>query len=106
MSYSFIGVKTIAQDFTLDLIPRRALPNEIILGDSYMLMIQTIKSNYEWIDIVFFKPCEMLGHVGGLQSIKPINIGKQVAMTLYLSAHHKNNQIIKFDFGRSGKNVS
>ncbi|XP_031099369.1 protein ALP1-like [Ipomoea triloba] len=54
----------------------------------------------------FFKLCEMLVSLGGLQPTKNIDIDEQVAIFLHILAHHVKNRVIQNNFKRSGESIS
>ena len=54
----------------------------------------------------FSKLCEMLRDVGGLTPSKHMLVDEQVAMFLYILAHHVKNRVIKHNFRRFGAIVS
>jgi hypothetical protein len=54
----------------------------------------------------FSKLCNMLEARGGLKATKHMLIDEQVAMFLYILAHHVKNRIIKRQFRRSGETIS
>lgn len=54
----------------------------------------------------FSKLCNMLEARGGLKATKHMLIDEQVAMFLYILAHHVKNRIVKCQFRRSGETIS
>ncbi|XP_031378457.1 uncharacterized protein LOC116193850 [Punica granatum] len=54
----------------------------------------------------FFKLCHMLQEIGGLKNTRNMHVDEQVAMFLYVLAHHFKNRVIKHQFSRSGEIVS
>jgi hypothetical protein len=50
--------------------------------------------------------CNMLETMAGLKDTKHMLVDEQVAMFLYILAHHKKNRVIKYQFRRSGETIS
>ncbi|KAL1559868.1 hypothetical protein AAHA92_10162 [Salvia divinorum] len=54
----------------------------------------------------FGQLCCLLSEGGGLRPSKVIGVVEQVAIFVGVLAHHKKNQVVGFDFWRSGATVS
>ncbi|KAK6160194.1 hypothetical protein DH2020_003575 [Rehmannia glutinosa] len=54
----------------------------------------------------FHRLCFLLENLGGLVRTRNVQISEQVAIFLFVLAHHKKNRVVKFDFKRSGYTIS
>lgn len=54
----------------------------------------------------FRKLCRILYERGGLRTGKCLGVEEQVAIFLFVLAHHEKNRVVRFAFSRSGATVS
>ncbi|KAI3461571.1 hypothetical protein Pfo_018234 [Paulownia fortunei] len=83
-------------------IPKQVnhLRDLIQISDTYCLNNLRMSRN------TFGRLCYLLQNVGGLVPNRNVGINKQLAMFIIVLAHHKKNQIVGFDYTRSGHTVS
>jgi len=78
-------------------------------GDIHHLIYksdETCKDHFRMDRNAFSKLCNMLEARGGLKATKHMLVDEQVAMFLYILAHHVKNRIVKRQFKRSGETIS
>lgn len=56
--------------------------------------------------LTFVKLCRTLETDGKLKASKYLQVDEQVAIFLYILAHHVKNRVVKFQFRRSGETIS
>lgn len=54
----------------------------------------------------FGRLCSLLRQLGGLEDGRYVSLEEQVAIFVGVIAHHKKNNIVAFDFRRSGQTIS
>jgi hypothetical protein len=78
-------------------------------GDLYRLIYEddeTCHNHFRMNRNAFSNLCNMLEVRGGLKATKHMLVDEQVAMFLYILAHHVKNRIIKCQFRRPGETIS
>ena len=106
ISMSTIRVpKSLSYTFDNSVLERmqiRLLNLRTLVNGNDLVCVDNLRINKQ----CFYKLCEMLRDVGGLQGNKNMGIEEMVAIFLYILAHNTKNRRTQLYFRRSGETIS
>ncbi|EOY18929.1 Retrotransposon protein, putative [Theobroma cacao] len=89
------------RSYNLDFYANREYVMRLVHDNDFSCIAQVRMNKH-----TFVKLCEMLENIGGLKSTRNMLVDEQVAIFLYIIAHHLKSQVIRQKFKRSSKTIS